>query len=248
MRCDIQIKKYEICGGDCMSEREVLILGSLLHDIGKFWQRTGRVAEGYEAFTEDDYGRNGAHAKWSAGFVTRYVPERWREAATLCLYHHRPQQLNGTPQERLIDILVEADALSAGIDRERRIGDDRGDPFSELQISLLQTLFLPCSSDMDRPPVSREYVHSLKPLSLDKSTLFPQRLSPTNRSQEYAELWDAFAAEADKILGIHNFGLYLESLYYLLNKYTWCVPSAGYVDYPDIPLFDHSQSPKVGYT
>lgn len=52
-------------------EYQRVILSSLLHDIGKFWQRTGQAHDPeYSALTAGDYGEHGAHAKWSVNFVT----------------------------------------------------------------------------------------------------------------------------------------------------------------------------------
>lgn len=213
-------------------KREDVILGAFLHDIGKFWWRTNEKLCGYESFTEEDYGKNGAHAKWSAEFISRYLPDKWKNCASLALYHHAPK----SPEQELI---ADADALSAGIDRDKRVGDGKGDPKKELQLSLLETIFLPKKDIPNRPPKKRKYFHKLNPLSLKKEAIFPYKFPTEDRTSEYSLLWEAFIEEVQEIKTIDSFNHYLGSLYYLLHKYTWCIPSAGYVDYPDIPLFDH---------
>ncbi len=51
-----------------------LLLGALLHDVGKLYLRSGRPhSPGYDGFTPGDYGAHGAHAKWSADFIERLV-------------------------------------------------------------------------------------------------------------------------------------------------------------------------------
>jgi len=40
----------------------------------------------------------------------------------------------------------------------------------------------------------------------------------------------------------YDFHVYLPSLISVLEKYTWCIPSAIYHTLPDISLFDHSVS------
>ncbi len=175
--------------------KEEVILGALLHDIGKFYQRTGLQAHGYEHFTPEDYGRNGAHAKWSAAFIEEYLPTQWRGAAALALYHHVPRERQSPEQQ----IISDADALSAGIDREKRVGDGRGDPRRDLQISLLQAIFLPPDTQTPRPAKPREYCYPLRSLSLDRHTIFPTSFPTQDRSSEYHQLWNNFVGEIKRM-------------------------------------------------
>jgi CRISPR-associated protein Cas10/Csm1 subtype III-A len=41
---------------------------------------------------------------------------------------------------------------------------------------------------------------------------------------------------------ISDFNSYFNSLYHILHKYTWCLPTAVYENVPDISLFDHLKS------
>lgn len=82
----------------------------------------------------------------------------------------------------------------------------------------------------------------MKHLSLKKTDLFPvPNLPETSLRGEYKQLWDSFVNEVKDIptSSIHS---YLNTIYSLLQKYTWCVPSATYKDEPDISLFDHSKT------
>ncbi|MBE9593555.1 MAG: type III-A CRISPR-associated protein Cas10/Csm1, partial [Proteobacteria bacterium] len=56
---------------------------------------------------------------------------------------------------------------------------------------------------------------------------------------DYAGLWGDFVEEVDGIKGITDFDAYFNTLYHLLQKYTWCVPSAVWKSKPDVSLFDH---------
>ena len=212
-------------------ERNALVLGALLHDIGKFYQRTGLPAEGYEQFSTEDFGRNGAHAKWSASFIVQYVPQGWRDAASIAFYHHNPQ-------DHLHELIAKADALSSGIDRERR-GEERGDTEFDRQACVLEQISIPQSRGGQRRETARKYAYPLKPLSLSEDAIFPRQFPRESLRTGYRDLWDKFVSEVEQIKALTDFDAYLESLYHLLWKYTWCVPSAVYVDYPDIPLFDH---------
>ena len=106
-------------------EYQRVLLAALLHDIGKFWWRTGQHhSSAYDDFTDKDYGKHGAHAKWSADFIERYLPRQWRACGAPVLYHHNPR-------DRLSYIVSIADHLSAS-EREQS-------PLSEIR--QLQSIF-----------------------------------------------------------------------------------------------------------
>ena len=211
-----------------------IILAALLHDIGKFWQRTGQPPPGYEGFTEEDYGPHGAHAKWSAAFVSEYIPPEWREGLSPVLYHHKPQ-------DYLSKLIALADWLSAG-EREEEEPSQR--------LSLLRSVFDRLSlMDPNGKPIpapEEEFYYPLAPLSLEgegeRWKLNPRSGDGTAAPKEYAALWEKFTSEAEKLNGLGlSLPNYLETLYYLLKKFTWCVPSAYYKAVPDVSLFDHSR-------
>jgi len=222
-----------------MNERKQVILGGLLHDIGKFYMRTGRPAEGYgrEEWREDT-GAAGAHARWSASFFSQYVPSQWREAGWLALTHHAPKE---HPLSRVVQ---EADHLAASFDRTKRPTDERGDISRDRLEALCEQIVLPRQGRSDREP-SRRFAHALQPLGLRREAVFPgDRWTEGSLQHEYGKLWDAFAADAGRLGQAHEgradtFDAYVTTLLSLLERYTWCVPSATYRDYPNIPLYDH---------
>lgn len=212
-----------------MTEKDAVNLASLLHDIGKFWQRAGSSApEKYNNYTEEEYGKNGAHAKWSAGFIDQCVPTKFNQnVAELVFYHHKPKSYQQ-------EIIQKADHLSAGADRK-----DRGDE------SLGHYLKVPLASILEKVSLENDfskssYYHKILPLSLSQDTIFPTSRGdlPDTLTEIYKKQWNLFAGELKK-LPDSSFEQYFFSLYYLLKKYTWCIPSAVYKSEPDIPLFDH---------
>ncbi len=54
-------------------------------------------------------------------------------------------------------------------------------------------------------------------------------------------LWKEFIKEIQDLGRIKDIGFYFKELFWLLEKYTWCIPSATNV-FPDISLFDHAKT------
>jgi CRISPR-associated protein Csm1 len=223
-----------------MNERELVVLGELLHDIGKFYMRTGRPAEEYDRGQwHGETGPAGAHARWSASFFSQYVPSQWRGAGWLALTHHAPRA-----DDRLAHIVQEADHLAAAFDRERRPANEFGDIAHDRLQALCEQIVLP---HVGRPTrtADRAHVHALEPLSLRREAVFPRERRPEEPLQtEYENLWIQFTEEAQRLSAAHEgqghtFDAYVTTLLGLLERYTWCVPSATYRDYPNIPLYDH---------
>jgi CRISPR-associated protein Csm1 len=213
-------------------DRMTAALAGLLHDIGKFWQRAASshdqpLASGYEAFKRIDaertnaYGAHGAHATWSAAFIERYVPEALRASGYAALYHHNPQ-------DHLSKVVALADRLASG----ERVDEPQQQPRSLLSIF--------CQVGEDNHPGPAYF--RLRALSLDEETLFPVSKDQTQAdAAAYQRLWDQFEQDAQRLRQINDAVSYIESVYHLLYRYTWCVPAAFYRSVPDISLFDHSR-------
>lgn len=132
-----------------MNEHQRVILGSLLHDIGKFYMRTGLPAEGYGRDEwREEHGPAGAHARWSASFFSQYVPGQWREAGWQALTHH-------APQEPLATLVQEADRLAARFDRTKRPANELGDIARDRLEALCEQVVLPRRGRNGREPGRR---------------------------------------------------------------------------------------------
>ncbi|HID10506.1 MAG TPA: type III-A CRISPR-associated protein Cas10/Csm1, partial [Candidatus Latescibacteria bacterium] len=209
-------------------------LAALLHDIGKFWQRTGESPPGYESFTEEDCGPHGAHAKWSAAFVSEYIPSEWRGELSAVLYHHKPV-------DYLSRLVALADWLSAG----ERVEEESKGGSSRLR-SVFDRVRLRDSDGKPIPTPGEEFYYPLAPLSLEsdgqKWKLNPHAGDGWVTPEEYAAFWGRFTSEMEQLNSLDLcFANYVETFYHLLKKYTWCVPSACYKAVPDVSLFDHSR-------
>ncbi|WP_353886529.1 HD domain-containing protein [uncultured Methanobrevibacter sp.] len=136
-----------------MKNVENLKIAALLHDIGKFYQRTDKShSEEYKKYSQDDYGKNGAHAKWSCDFLDKYYND---DIVDLVLYHHNHTKSN---YPDLCSILKKADHHSAS---EREDIDDTQEVNKTPLISLFSKIVLEGNGKVDE-----QYI-PLNKLSLD---------------------------------------------------------------------------------
>lgn len=238
-------------------KKSTLILGALLHDIGKFMQR----AEVQHRYIYDEnemqrvckYHKEGnyfshKHSLWTVDFFETYqeiFPEiPWSfdnledNLANFAAKHHKPD----TPLQWLI---AEADRLSSGMDRMPRDEEDESkkrDSFKRIRLyPILEEV-----SPKEKQEGKIKNRIELKRLTLDKNHIFPKNiesLSPKEGNSlvtSYNELRQEFIKEFTKIPN-KNISAFIETLMFLLEKYTWCMPSST-MDLPDISLFDHSKA------
>lgn len=227
------VDKKEMLGssGEIIGEYYNLQMASVLHDIGKFWLRTGqRHHDTYKVLTRDDFGEIGAHSKWSASFIRDMRLNMHIEE--YALYHHKYTSLSER-DKLLTNIVSKADTYSC---KERTdLGHTADDVRKEPLISAFSNL------KINHNNKTQEYYYPLKKLELEKLP-FPveskkEAMKGWNLQYSYAELWKEFSADA-KIVSSMN-PVPFDTMYYLLKKYTSLMPSAAYVSYPDISLFDH---------
>ena len=214
------------------NELEIVKFSSLLHDIGKFYQRADNVRSGskmydsrYDNLTADDYGQNGAHGKWSADFVRdRYGDE----IEDLVLHHHLPSK---SINPKLCGIVQKADHHSSA---ERIASDEKQEVLNTPLISIFSRIALINSEIVD-------YFIPLEKLDLNDS-LYPkettnQAMDGWNLKPDYERLWNEFINEF-KLIDAEDFDTVLA----LLKKYTSTIPSATYLSESDVSLYDHAKT------
>ncbi len=197
-------------------------LAALLHDLGKFWQRTGR---------------RGTHFNASAAFVDEFshlFPYDWlddiRDGAG---NHHQSARKE---IERIVRV---ADWLASG-EPEKEPDMPQSDPD--------KTPLLPVAARVEfREETPRNWQHwgyRLEALSLEEACLFPIAGAQVS-SEDYQHLWERFAAELRQVGQIDNYFGFISFLA-LLRKYASFIPSATpwevdeeYRTLPDISLYDH---------
>ncbi|MCL0035201.1 type III-A CRISPR-associated protein Cas10/Csm1 [Thermodesulfovibrionales bacterium] len=235
--------------------RQAIILGALLHDIGKFAQRAevqlSPQSKSMEASLCPVY--KGCyfhkHVLWTNQFFEKY--KNWfpfniftqitenpiDNCANFACYHHNAD----TPLQAIIQ---EADRLSAGMDRlERDIEDEirGGEIYKRVRLhSIFEKIDLG-----NNPSKPDRYRYELNPLTPLKN-IFPElkeKLKPPEGQllvSNYLKLWEEFIRDFQK-LPQDDFNTFLNSLVSLLERYTWCIPSSTQ-DFPDISLYDHSKT------
>lgn len=205
---------------DVFNQREyqIVILGALLHDIGKFYQRALGKGKGNHQQLGDD-----CFEEYFSEKLSDILSQDDVETIRSAINNHHGH----------VEFITRADGLSAGLDRIALEEDETGDPLKEL----LQSVFQKVS--IGKHQITDNYRHYLNPLSTDRNSVFPYEINKNYSLQdEYRNLWEKFVKELNN-LSTTSLSLYINSLYYLLWKYTWCIPSAVYKSEPDISLFDH---------
>ncbi|MFH1581738.1 MAG: type III-A CRISPR-associated protein Cas10/Csm1 [Pseudomonadota bacterium] len=223
-----------------------IALAGLLHDIGKFMQRAElekefiEIKNNYNEFCPvGDGGRPGyLHAAHTAFFIEKFIPESIVNISDKKeLYNAARHHINPAG-----DIYREADRLSAGMERY----DDEKDS-SEYKKVLLYSIFDAVElqyaiHDKDNRLNSRWRYRLAGFPDSNPAVLYPimgdEAGKVADKGISYRELWDKFREELE-IINLHsNMETYFNELYWLIEKYTWCIPSATNV-FPDISLFDH---------
>ncbi|PIV52775.1 MAG: type III-A CRISPR-associated protein Cas10/Csm1, partial [Elusimicrobia bacterium CG02_land_8_20_14_3_00_37_13] len=197
-----------------------VILGALLHDIGKFAQRAS------------DNPKQQNHEHWGVEWFQKNLAEKLSP-----VFDEDKKQIISSAinnHHRYENYITLADHLSAGerepIKSER---EEKGDPFTDRLVSIFSRL------SVSEKPKQDKY-HKLiwigedclrETFSIDEKKCNPR---------EYKDLLIKFNDEIKSM----NFIDYSEeqvinTIYFLLLKYTCCIPSAAYESDPDVSLFDH---------
>ena len=208
-----------------LQDIERLQLAALLHDIGKFRQRTiatrpfrPHERHGWEFVTED-----------FGGF---FHPCGDDLGDAILNHHNFPRQTKEIEKQVTL-----ADRLSA---KERETEQrDQEKPSHAALVSIMSRLQIP---DKPQPPELR---YDLNPLDIRRETIFPTEDGSVDPNR-YEELWGEFTRELQLLTGERGYqSADYQTLVALLHKYTARMPSAtpweGGAErtVPDVSLYDH---------
>lgn len=177
--------------------------------------------------------------------VNPWNPEKLYEdnLTNLASNHHEPKS-------ELQKIVQMADWWSAGMDRINKGEDDKDElnhhnlNFSDFRsvplFSVFNNLQVSDKKIKDDKKTDPDVAYSLNPLDIHRENIFPNILRQEDiRSlkEDYKTLWGEFGTQFSQ-LPSDSFDGFEESLYYLLKKFTWCIPS-NTMDMANVSLFDH---------
>jgi CRISPR-associated protein Csm1 len=219
-----------------------VIMGALLHDIGKFFQRAVDSEEVLSAETrglesticpvfKGTYSHR--HVLFSSEFCSEYLGNipKGLEAGSinaLASYHHRPA-------DAAQEIIQEADRLSSGMERvpdEAEIGRAHG-KFRKVRL-------IPVTAEV-ASGTGKDVKWERPLLPLRPERLFPEECAKdasTDRTTEYSRLWSEFL-EVWRTNEVPDWWGYVNRCLGILEEFTWCIPSATWGVIPDISLYDH---------
>lgn len=200
-----------------MATREEIYLAALLHDIGKFVFRASslKIGEGHEKLGEEFIRENFGKINILKDNIETIVNES---------KHHETQTITAV-----------ADRI-ASTERESDESKDARRPL----LSIFNAISLKNNS-------KKKQDWYFKPSKIDTKNIFP--ISPDETKVEekeiiklHYELLTEFKNEINKLKEVKSIKALNTIVYFLLNKYTSRVLSAGYKSTPDISLFDHSRA------
>ncbi len=246
------------------NEREIIYLAALLHDIGKFFQRSdpsgaARSAllspqiKNLEGSISPKHWQTGKythkHVLWTAQAIANLQPHlaNYIKLAGNWSYDKllRTSAAHHAPSDELAEQIVQkADHYSSGIDRDQQNGrgwkdaaeeaDEKWDGFKRTR---MRSVFEGVSlSGKWKGPADYDKKLPLTAINTSKE-FFPIDADAPATEVDYQQLWENFETELQFIQNktLRSFN---EGLLFLLEKYTSRIPSSTQ-HLPDVSLYDH---------
>lgn len=241
-----------------------LVLGCLLHDVGKLLQRGhARPADVTEGALDLEStlcpSFKGVYTHRHVLFTNAFFDLLQRDGLgfprgiqaqtveAIASYHHSP---DACPLPAAAWLCALGDRYSAGMDRrEDEETSERASSRTAFRTTPLQCIFDEVILDRKALGVPTRHAYALKKLDPeDADALIPGEW-PTygvvpDLPSRYLELWQGLRTELEQLCSpatAITARLFEESLLGLLERYTWSIPSST-VAAPDISLYDHART------
>ncbi|XRO75403.1 type III-A CRISPR-associated protein Cas10/Csm1 [Methanocaldococcus sp. 28A] len=217
---------------------EALKIGALLHDIGKLLERAEYT--GKEELYNDSYGHEKSGLRFFKEYIDKFITSEEKEIIKEIIGKHHCKDVD--QNDIYVNIVKLADWLSSG---ERiKYKKDKDIDVSKRYQKLCSIFEIIPIKDVDGLDIdyNSAYKYGLIPLTV-VNNIFPAK---NNCEGSYKTLKNKFCEDFKKIMEKYNINTF-EVFYQILQKYTWCVPSATYwkkkSEYlPDVSLYDHSKT------
>ena len=215
-----------------LDDFQLISLAGLLHDIGKVRQRAGyKIRNDYNELycpTDKDGNPRYVHVAHTAEFLDEFIEKFGIEAESdnkslinIASKHHLRGEVGV-----LAAVVRKADRLSSGFEREE--SRDEGRYKRDRLESIFSQVWL-----KDRP---KTFYYPIEKLNYE---IIPDSNKEETDKEAYKRIYDGFLNDLGKVSKNVSFDVFWDALEYLLEIYTWSVPSSSYFSYPRISLFDH---------
>ena len=240
---------------------QVVSLAGLLHDFGKFTNRSSQYVRSIKNKENSTY----KHPVLSKEFICFLEENKKIESSELLedlkelvLKHHESlsfinaklavEDIQDEKLRRIGNIVARADNYSAAERREEEIEGEQKENTHWMRKplnSIFETISLKKSFFEEK--FKLDYAYRLDELNYEN--IFPEKLSTGkdendftgNKEEDVYRQINKFFEEVKKI-DSSSYEVFFSHLYLLLEKYLWCVASDTQTKISDISLFDHLKS------
>ena len=211
-----------------------LQIGALLHDIGKIVRRAGKGGKNRHSKAGSDYLEN----------RELLDKEKYREVYDMIKYHHNEEIDEKMKENEKLDddslayIIYEADNIASGVDRVK-YDDEISDERKKIKVTGIEGL--PLNSIFNRLNVQKNKIEkNFGSLRNDRRNFnIPKEKKEKNKIEntEYLNVLEQLRDDLEEMKQKNI--LTPEKLNSVLEESCIYFPSSSYVDYPDVPYYDH---------
>ena len=211
-----------------------LQIGALLHDIGKIVRRAGKGGKNRHSKAGSDYLEN----------RELLDKEKYREVYDMIKYHHNEEIDEKMKENEKLDddslayIIYEADNIASGVDRVK-YDDEISDEGKKIKVTGIEGL--PLNSIFNRLNVQKNKIEkNFGSLRNDRRNFnIPKEKKEKNKIEntEYLNVLEQLRDDLEEMKKKNI--LTPEKLNSVLEESCIYFPSSSYVDYPDVPYYDH---------